>query len=287
MIKRSSARVKLAEETFDPAKHLSGKDLEAYNNYTPKDLESYKSDTGYTSNITAGDASTGPIFPRVADPKARRFTENYFGAVPLRDAKGNTLKNDKGEERKGTRYYYSDYSRNPYLNLHYGDKVDTVTGNIVKNLQSKGYGGADLRGMHYDKTTGIDSIIDENGNYAGEGKPTGTIYIDDDGNILDRSKGVVFGRRTGRGIGAVGGGIGGGYLGNRASNWATNKLGLTDDKGGIRKLLGRGLRTAGTVGGALAGAYGGGWAGARLGSNVGELIDPQKGRAMRVSAINV
>lgn len=285
MIKQSSARVKLAEETFDPSKHLSGKDLETYNNYIPKDIKSYASD-GYTANITAGDESTGPIMPNVADPKARRFTESYFGSAPLRDDQGNTLKNDKGEERKGTHYRYTDYSTNPYLNLHYGDDVDAVTGNIVKVLQGKGYGGADLRGMRLGKTIGIDSIMDENGNYAGEGKPTGTIYIDDAGNILDRSKGIVYGRRTGKAIGAVGGGIGGGYLGYKGTDWLNKKLGLTDDKGDVRKWLGRGLRAVGTVGGAAAGAYGGGWAGSRLGSSVGGLIDPQKGRAIRFRAVN-
>lgn len=69
---------------------------------------------------------------------------------------------------------------------------------------------------------------------------------------------------TGGIVGAVGGGIGGGYLGNKATGWVTNKLGLTDEKGGIRKWLGRGLRTAGTLGGALGGAYYGNMLGGKL-----------------------
>ena len=275
-----------ATETFDPAKHLSGKDLEAYNAYNPKDVTVDANGrptavrTGNTiSRVMAGDESTGPIMPNVADPKARRFVERYFGDVVLRDDKGNALKNDKGEERKGTRYQYTDYERNPYLNLHYGDAVDAAKGNIVENLHHMGYGGADLGGMRLGKTIGIDSIMDENGNYAGEGKPTGTIYIDDAGNILERSRGVVYGRRAGRIAGALGGGVGGYYGGN----YLADKLGLNSENADGWKRFGGTLLRAG---GALGGAYGGGWLGSRIGSGIGGWIDPQKGKAIRVRAMN-
>lgn len=159
----------------------------------------------------------------------------------------------------------------------------------ISNLTDLGYSGRELSDLTLDPTDknfapvkGIqfyspgEKVSDEYLNSKGvKGRKGVTLYVDDDNNVVKRSKGNLYGRRALGTLGTIGGAAGGYYLGTKSTDWLANKLGLDEDN-----TFGRTLRGIGTLGGTIGGAYLGGRLGHRFGGYLGDKIAPQKGKAV-------
>ena len=93
----------------------------------------------------------------------------------------------------------------------------------------------------------------------------------DANNMLDiyRKGSLANARAQATMLGGTVGGLGGLYLGNKGTKWLNKKLGLTADRGGWRKWLGRGTRLLGTIGSGIGGVYLGGKLG-HMGASYGQ-----------------
>lgn len=206
------------------------------------------------------------------DPKSRRIS---FGTNGFKD-----IVSSKGKHY--TQVGVGDVAVRPLSNLRIGDPINSAKEYLSTMLHRKGYGTHELGNITNPYMVGLkgDDAIKYLGKKVGKNlKPT-TVYFDDAGNIVNRSKGIVSGRRIGRFAGAGGGAIAGGTL----AHIAANQLGLTaspDNSNGVNALNGFANGAITTAGG-LGGMYFGGKYGNLAGQAIGGWIDPQKGTAIKM-----
>lgn len=213
-----------------------------------------------------------PFNDYTGDTKARRIT---FGTGGFKDFIEN------GKKYTGIGIGSADIS--PLENLKYGDPIGHVNESLTRTLMGKGYGGHELRNIDDIYLFGVKgddaSKLYAPGKLNSNGRPT-TVWFDDKGNIVDRSKGIVKGRRIGR----LAGGSGGAVLGAIGANALANSLGLTTDEDSTTvdnfvKGMANGVVT---LGGGAGGMYLGGKYGNLLGEYIGGKIDPQKGTPIKM-----
>ena len=258
------------EPALDPRNLMHGKELEAYNAYKPINVGRYDFGTG---NIKV----THDPGLAYNDINARRVKYKHPGFVNvfMKDDAGNLTAALDANNKPMQAWYRTEYSTQPGWSIRNGDPANKMYGGyLYDRLKNKGYGGHELKGMS-DATT----LFGVRGNPANApdlpDKPSTTIYVDKAGNIVDRSRGIVIGRRAGRIVG--GGTMGlGGYM---AGNAIANSLGWNDPDATKAQRFGSNILS---YGGGAGGMYLGGKYGNLLGEYIGGKIDPQKGTPIKM-----